>query len=82
MVSWPADLGDEDILERLVALNHERAAEESAGNVRWLRPEFQAPRAAAPAKKAEQIEAELVHVEGPDKKPRVRAALPEQRRRR
>src|SRR3546814_9573155 len=27
---WPADLADEEILERLVALNHARAAEERA----------------------------------------------------
>lgn len=40
---WPADLSDEDILNRLVALNRERAAEESRGLVRWLRPEFQNP---------------------------------------
>ncbi len=75
---WPAYLEDEAILERLVALNHERAAEERAGKVRWLRPEFQAPKAAALVKKAEQIEAELVHVEEPVKKPRLPAKLPEQ----
>jgi hypothetical protein len=40
---WAANLSDEDILERLVALNKERAAEEAKGKVRWLRPEFQAP---------------------------------------
>ena len=40
---WPADLSDEDILTRLVALNKERAAEEARGLVRWLRPEFQNP---------------------------------------
>jgi hypothetical protein len=40
---WPADLSDEDILNRLVALNRERAAEEARGLVRWLRPEFQNP---------------------------------------
>jgi len=34
---------DEAILERLVALNAERAAEEARGMVRWLRPEFQNP---------------------------------------
>jgi len=39
---WPATLTDDEILERLVALNHERAAEEKRGLVRWLRPEFQA----------------------------------------
>jgi len=38
---WPYDLSDEQILERLVALNAERAAEERRGLVRWLRPEFQ-----------------------------------------
>lgn len=45
---WPADLSDEDILTRLVALNKTRAAEEAKGLIRWLRPEFQAPGAAAP----------------------------------
>lgn len=38
---WPATLSDDEILERLVALNHERAAEEKRGLIRWLRPEFQ-----------------------------------------
>ncbi|SKA26858.1 hypothetical protein [Novilysobacter spongiicola] len=37
---------DEAILERLVALNAERAAEEARGEIRWLRPEFQNPDAA------------------------------------
>jgi hypothetical protein len=32
----------ESLLERLVALNAKRAAEEAAGTVRWLRPDFQA----------------------------------------
>ena len=32
----------ETLLERLVALNAKRAAEEAAGAIRWLRPEFQA----------------------------------------
>ncbi|MGY1409829.1 class I SAM-dependent DNA methyltransferase [Luteimonas sp. A611] len=34
---------DDAVLERLVALNAERAAEEARGHVRWLRPEFQDP---------------------------------------
>jgi len=38
---WPATLSDDEILERLVALNHERAAEEKRGLIRWLRPDFQ-----------------------------------------
>ena len=46
--------------------------------MRWLRPEFQAPKAATPVKKAEQIEAEFVHVEEPAKKPRLPTKLPEQ----
>jgi hypothetical protein len=41
---WPETLSDEEILEKLVALNHERAAEERHGQVRWLRPEYQIPR--------------------------------------
>ena len=40
---WPHDLTDQEILERLVALNHERAEEEKNGLIRWLRPEFQNP---------------------------------------
>jgi hypothetical protein len=45
---WPADLSDDEILERIVALNKERAAEEAKGKVRWLRPDFQQPGYAAP----------------------------------
>jgi hypothetical protein len=40
---WPSTLTEEEILERLVALNAERAEEERHGLVRWLRPEFQNP---------------------------------------
>lgn len=40
---WEADLADEEILTRLVALNKARAAEEAKGVIRWLRPEYQAP---------------------------------------
>lgn len=41
---WPTTLTDEEILERLVALNAERAAEEKRGIIRYLRPEFQDPK--------------------------------------
>jgi hypothetical protein len=34
---------DDLILERLVALNADRAEEERNGHIRWLRPEYQAP---------------------------------------
>ncbi len=40
---WPVDLTDEQILERVVALNLERQEEEKRGLVRWLRPEYQNP---------------------------------------
>jgi hypothetical protein len=39
---WPATLTNAEILERLVALNAERAAEEKRGIIHWLRPEYQA----------------------------------------
>ena len=39
---WPASLTDAEILERLVALNADRAAEEARGVIHWLRPEYQA----------------------------------------
>ncbi|MFN3509356.1 MAG: class I SAM-dependent DNA methyltransferase [Allorhizobium sp.] len=45
---WPAELSDEEILTRVVALNKERAAEEARGLIRWLRPEYQAPDYKAP----------------------------------
>jgi len=38
---WPDILSEEEILDRLVALNSDRSAEELRGKVRWLRPEFQ-----------------------------------------
>ncbi len=40
---WPHDLPEPEILNRLVRLNHERAAEEDAGQIRYLRPSYQAP---------------------------------------
>lgn len=45
---WHDAPADETILERLVALNAERAAEEAGGLVRWLRPEFQHPQQPQP----------------------------------
>jgi hypothetical protein len=39
---------DDAVLERLVALNAERVAEEARGVVRWLRPAFQQPGAERP----------------------------------
>ncbi len=41
-----------DLLQRLVDLNAKRAAEEAAGTVRWLRPDFQNPSAASASTQA------------------------------
>jgi hypothetical protein len=49
---WPPDLTDEQILEKLVALNAERAKEEEKGLVRWLRPDFQNPSGKKPETQA------------------------------
>ena len=43
---WPADLSDDELLTKLVALNKQRSAEEKRGFVRWLRPDYQIPRLA------------------------------------
>ncbi len=53
------EAAEEDLLTRLVALNHARADEEKRGTVRWLRPDFQIPRLGKQVKKpaAEQVEA-------------------------
>ena len=52
---------DEVLLERLVALNAERADEEAQGTVRWLRPEFQNP--AAPGQVAVQATTRILDQE-------------------
>ncbi|MBC2652192.1 class I SAM-dependent DNA methyltransferase [Novosphingobium aerophilum] len=60
---WPADLPEADIVARLVALNAERHAEERAGRVRWLRPDYQIARAGltelGSLRAPVQVEAEL-----------------------
>jgi hypothetical protein len=70
---WPRDLSDEQILERLVALNRERAAEEAKGHVRWLRPDFQAPEEAR--RKPRQEAFEIAAAE-PAPEPAAKAAWP------
>jgi hypothetical protein len=40
---WEWPLEKEEILERVVALHDDRVAEEKAGRVRWLRPDYQIP---------------------------------------
>ena len=49
----PANDIETNLLERLVALNTERAAEEQRGLIRWLRPAFQAPGEQTPATQTE-----------------------------
>ncbi|MFG1340262.1 class I SAM-dependent DNA methyltransferase [Xanthobacter autotrophicus] len=56
---WPADLPEDEVLARLVALNKARAKEEKRGLVRWLRPDYQIPRFGSEQEKAQQIEADL-----------------------
>jgi hypothetical protein len=41
---WPADLTNDEIVARLVALNGQRIAEEAKGVVHWLRSTYQIPR--------------------------------------
>lgn len=55
---WP--LETEEILTRLVTLNAERAEEERAGHVRWLRPRFQTSRFERKARAWETKELALV----------------------
>jgi hypothetical protein len=63
---WRADLSDDEILARLVALNKERSEEEKRGLVRWLRPDYQIPRFGkgvdkqAAKEEGAQVAAELV----------------------
>ncbi len=55
---WPQTLTDAEILERLVALNAERAKEEASGLVRWLRPDYQNPGGARTQQTALAVEVE------------------------
>ena len=70
---WSPGLDDEAILERLVDLNAERAAEEAQGLVRWLRPDYQAPAAAPPTQQVLLVET-VAEEEAPALA--VRAVLP------
>jgi len=83
---------EEELLTRLVALNHERAAEEQRGLIRWLRPEYQCPAAtAAPVEEQTEISLPSAEISGavrpvsaalawPDKLPaqvaQIRALVP------
>jgi hypothetical protein len=53
---WPADLSDEQIIDRLFTLNAERAAEERRGFIRWLRPQYQIDRVGPLAHRADKVQ--------------------------
>ena len=72
---WPADLTDEDILTRLVELNQARAAEESRGLIRWLRPDYQIDKLGALAHRADRVQTLATA-----KPTRSRPAFPEDRK--
>ncbi|WP_338402025.1 class I SAM-dependent DNA methyltransferase [Paragemmobacter straminiformis] len=74
---WPADLTDEDILIRLVALNRARAAEEAQGMVRWLRPDYQNPAGRAAVATGQQTALDIGPAESTAKAPWPKT-LPEQ----
>jgi hypothetical protein len=74
---WPDALTDDQMLERLVALNRERNAEEKTGTVRWLRPDYQiscfgsdAERARLRAEKEKAQETMQLEIEQDESKPR------------
>lgn len=75
---WPADLDDEAILTRLVDLNRARAAEEAAGLVRWLRPDYQNPAGRIAAAKGQQVELDVGAAAEAADKALWPKALPEQ----
>ena len=54
-----AEALEQQILLRLVDLNHARAEEEQSGLVRWLRPEYQNPAGTQPQKAGKQAEMDV-----------------------
>ncbi len=75
---WPADLSDEDILFRLVALNKERAEEEARGHIRWLRPDYQNPEGRAADDTKKQSEMAIAAADATVEKAPWPKALPDQ----
>ena len=67
---------EESILQRLVALNAERAAEERRGLIRWLRPDFQNPAGTGSVQAEAELAAVAPAASGP--KPDWPRTLPEQ----
>lgn len=69
---------EEELLRRLIDLNTKRAAEESKGQVRWLRPEYQAPEATQAAIELEEPEFTTETTETAEKKMAWPKTMPEQ----
>ena len=61
-------LPDDALLTRLVALDHERAAEEERGLICWLRPDYQNPTTAAP----QPVQAALAGTEAASSKSKIK----------
>ncbi|ACA21276.1 hypothetical protein M446_7058 (plasmid) [Methylobacterium sp. 4-46] len=57
---------EEELLDRLFALNQERAVEEKSGLVRWLRPEYQTTRLGVKAPRAESEHVGTLDIELPE----------------
>jgi hypothetical protein len=74
--SWP--LTDAEILEKVVALNAARAAEEARGNIRWLRPDYQKPLFAGQKQSSLGLEnaAKIPNLKSKTPKPRPGAKVP------
>jgi hypothetical protein len=53
---WPADIAQDQLIERLVDLNRERASEERRGFIKWLRPEYQIEKLGPLAHRADRIQ--------------------------
>ena len=66
---WQPDLSDEEILERLVKLNGDRAEEERTGLIRWLRPDYQAPNEVRTQQVLEGVVAEETIIAPVEQKP-------------
>jgi len=75
---WPPNLTTDELLARIVALNAERRAEEAAGHIRWLRPEFQAPAVALPVARTLEGFAEETPAATPRRKQPWPSAIPDQ----
>ncbi|MGF1452779.1 MAG: type IIL restriction-modification enzyme MmeI [Opitutales bacterium] len=58
-----AEALEQELLTRLVSLNHERAAEEKRGKIRYLRPDYQNPVKAASSRLPKHTQTEIETVE-------------------